>query len=37
MPLSINDIAPDFTAQSTEGPLHFYDWAGDKWVVFFSH
>jgi alkyl hydroperoxide reductase subunit AhpC len=37
MPLSINDIAPDFTAQSTEGPLHFYDWMGDKWVVFFSH
>lgn len=37
MPLSINDIAPDFTAPSTEGPLHFYDWAGDSWVVFFSH
>src|SRR5271154_4058641 len=37
MPLSINDIAPDFTAASTEGPLHFYDWAGDKWVLFFSH
>src|SRR5215510_7977137 len=37
MPLSINDIAPDFTAASTEGPLHFYDWAGDNWVVFFSH
>ena len=37
MPLSINDIAPDFTAASTEGPLHFYDWAGDNWVLFFSH
>ena len=37
MPLSINDIAPDFTAASTEGPLHFHEWAGDKWVVFFSH
>src|ERR1700676_2751752 len=37
MPLAINDIAPDFTAASTSGPLHFYDWAGDKWVVFFSH
>ena len=37
MPLSINDIAPDFTAASTEGPLHFYDWAGDSWVLFFSH
>ena len=37
MPLQINDVAPDFTAQSTEGSLHFYDWAGDSWVVFFSH
>src|ERR1700751_3775636 len=37
MPLAINDIAPDFTAQSTEGKLHFYDWAGDSWVLFFSH
>ena len=37
MPLQINDVAPDFTAQSTEGPLHLYDWAGDSWVVFFSH
>ena len=30
MPLSINDIAPDFTAASTEGKPHFYDWAGDN-------
>ena len=37
MPLQINDVAPDFTAQSAEGSLHFYDWAGDSWVVFFSH
>ena len=37
MPLAINDIAPDFTAQSTEGPPHFYDWAGNNWVLFFSH
>ncbi len=37
MTLSINDIAPDFTADSTEGRLHFHDWAGDKWVLFFSH
>ena len=37
MPLQINDVAPDFTASSTEGPLHFYEWAGDSWVVFFSH
>jgi alkyl hydroperoxide reductase subunit AhpC len=37
MTLSINDIAPDFTAQSTEGPLHFHDWADGHWVLFFSH
>ena len=37
MTLSINDIAPDFTAASTEGPLHFHKWAGDNWVLFFSH
>src|SRR5471032_2210316 len=37
MTLSINEIAPDFTADSTEGKLHFYDWAGDNWVLFFSH
>src|SRR5579859_743275 len=37
MPLAINETAPDFTADSTEGKLHFYDWAGDSWVMFFSH
>src|SRR5258705_5677973 len=37
MPLAINETAPDFTACSTEGKLHFYDWAGDHWVLFFSH
>ena len=37
MTLSINDIAPDFTAASTEGPLHFHDWADGHWVLFFSH
>jgi len=37
MPLQINDIAPDFTAETTEGRLNFYDWAGDNWVVLFSH
>jgi thioredoxin-dependent peroxiredoxin len=37
MVLQLNDTAPDFTAESTEGPLHFYDWAGDSWVLFFSH
>jgi alkyl hydroperoxide reductase subunit AhpC len=37
MPLQINDVAPDFTAETTEGPIRFYDWAGDNWVVLFSH
>ena len=37
MPLQINDAAPDFTQDSTQGPLHFYHWAGDSWVVLFSH
>ncbi|MDP3173290.1 MAG: peroxiredoxin [Phenylobacterium sp.] len=37
MALQLNDVAPDFTQDSTEGPIHFYDWAGDSWVVLFSH
>jgi alkyl hydroperoxide reductase subunit AhpC len=37
MALQLNDVAPDFTQESTEGPLHFYDWAGSSWVVLFSH
>jgi alkyl hydroperoxide reductase subunit AhpC len=35
--LKLNDIAPDFTQDSTEGPLHFHEWADGHWVVFFSH
>ena len=37
MPLQINDIAPNFTAETTEGKIDFYDWAGNNWVVLFSH
>jgi alkyl hydroperoxide reductase subunit AhpC len=37
MPLQINDFAPDFSAQTTEGPIRFHDWIGDAWVVLFSH
>jgi len=37
MALQLNDTVPDFTQDSTEGKLHFYDWAGDHWVVLFSH
>lgn len=37
MSLRINDIAPDFTAESTEGPIHFHDWIGDSYVILFSH
>lgn len=35
--LRIGDIAPDFTADSTEGKIEFHKWAGDQWVIFFSH
>ena len=37
MSLRLGDIAPDFTAESTEGTIHFHAWAGDKWAVLFSH
>jgi thioredoxin-dependent peroxiredoxin len=37
MPLQINDIAPNFTQETTEGVIDFYEWAGDSWVVLFSH
>lgn len=35
--LRLGDTAPDFTQQSTAGPIHFHAWAGDAWVVLFSH
>jgi alkyl hydroperoxide reductase subunit AhpC len=35
--LRLGDIAPDFTQDSTEGPIHFHQWLGDSWGVLFSH
>ena len=37
MALQIGDTAPNFDAETTEGNINFYDWAGDSWVVIFSH
>jgi thioredoxin-dependent peroxiredoxin len=37
MTLAINDTAPDFEAQTTEGNIRFHDWIGNSWAVLFSH
>ena len=37
MSLQLGDTAPDFTQESTQGPIHFHEWAGNHWVVLFSH
>src|ERR1700754_152200 len=37
MTLRLGDIAPDFTAETTQGSIHFHEWLGDSWGVLFSH
>ncbi|MBC7771782.1 MAG: peroxiredoxin [Pyrinomonadaceae bacterium] len=37
MAIQLGDIAPDFTQQSTEGPISFHQWLGNSWGVLFSH
>ncbi|HEY2068787.1 MAG TPA: peroxiredoxin [Rhizomicrobium sp.] len=37
MSLRINDVAPDFEANTTEGKIRFHEWIGDHWAVLFSH
>jgi alkyl hydroperoxide reductase subunit AhpC len=37
MGLTLGDVAPDFTAETTDGTIRFHDWLGDAWCVLFSH
>ena len=37
MSLRINDVAPDFSADTSQGPIQFHDWIGNGWAVLFSH
>jgi alkyl hydroperoxide reductase subunit AhpC len=37
MTLQLGDLAPDFEAQTSEGPIHFHDWIDGSWAVLFSH
>ncbi|MED5580033.1 MAG: redoxin domain-containing protein, partial [Nitrospinota bacterium] len=37
MTLRINDEAPNFTAETTQGTINFHEWIGDGWVILFSH
>ncbi len=37
MSLRINDVVPDFEAETNQGPIRFHDWIGDNWAILFSH
>lgn len=37
MAIQLGDVAPDFTAETTEGTVRFHDWIGDSWAILFSH
>lgn len=37
MTIQLGQTAPDFEAETSQGPIRFHDWAGDSWVVLFSH